>query len=415
MVETIAEARQLPESDVRKLIDDAPFTAKQALAAKLVDELAYAEDFTASLKQRYGENVTFDHDYGKKHGPELDFSSIFTFFKTFGELMNKARGAEKTSIGVVYVDGMIVTGKEEESIFGDSGVAASTTLRRTIAKAREDDNIKAVVLRVDSPGGSALASEIIWHAAEELKGEKPFVVSMGNVAASGGYYVSAGAGTIFAQPGTITGSIGVVGGKLITKGLWDWIGITWDQTKAGQNADLFSTDRRFDERQRAIIRRMMQQVYDEFKNRVIQGRGKKLKKDMEQLAGGRVYTGRQARDHGLVDKIGGLHDAVQFAAAEANLSDYEVKQMPEPRNFFDALVESLTGQKKDQDTPQIILGAPKGTAGWTSQAPGLRDLLPLVRKADPSRFQQIIRALLRIELLGGEGVLLVTPAEIDVR
>ncbi len=416
MVEGIAESRQLSEEEVRRQIDQAPLTARQALEAKLVDELAYAEEFTESLKKRYGPEVEFDHDYGKKKGPELDFSNIFALFKTLGEVMNKARGAEKTSIAVIYVDGMIVTGKQEDGIFGDSGIAASTTLRRTIAKARDDDNVKAVVLRVNSPGGSALASEIIWHATQELKGSKPFIVSMGNVAASGGYYVSAGAATIFAQPGTITGSIGVVGGKLVTKGFWDWIGITFDQTRMGQNADLYSTDRRFDDRQREIVRRMMQQVYGEFKDRVTRGRGDKLKKDIEEIAGGRVYTGRQAQANGLVDKIGGLHDAVQFAAAQANVSDYEVRQMPEPRNFFDALMEGLTGEKQDKNTPQIAVSGPSADApGWTAQAPAIRELLPLLRGLDPLRFEQVTRSLLRIELLGRESVLLVTPAEIGVR
>lgn len=420
MVETVAEARQLSADEVRKLIDQAPFTAKRALAAKLIDEVAYAEDFTASLKKRYGEESEFNHDYGAKKGPELDFSNIFALFKTFGEMMGKARTGGKTEVAVVYVDGMIVTGKAEEGIFGESNQAASTTLRRTLAKARDEDSIKSVVLRVNSPGGSALASEIIWHAAQELKGKKPLVVSMGSVAASGGYYVSAGAATIFAQPGTITGSIGVLGGKIVTKGLWDWVGINFDQTKLGKNADLYSTDHKFDDSQRDLIKRMMQEVYDEFKDRVTQGRGKKLKKDLEELAGGRVYTGRRAQEVGLVDKLGGLHDAIQFAAAEANVSDYEVRQMPEPRNFFDALVEELTGENKEKETPQISIDggnamAGRALSGWTAHAPAIRDLLPFLRQTDPVRFREVLRALQRIELLGRNGVLLVTPTDLEIR
>lgn len=138
----------------------------------------------------------------------------------------------------------------------------------------------------------------------ELKEKKPLIVSMGNVAASGGYYVSAGAATIFADPGTLTGSIGVVGGKLVTKGLWDWAGINFHETKIGKNADLFNTNRPFNEQERAIIRKYMEDIYGHFTDRVKQGRGKKLKKDLDQLAGGRVYTGRQAHANGLVDKLG---------------------------------------------------------------------------------------------------------------
>lgn len=416
MVDTIAEGRQLGADEVRRIIDSGPMTAKAALEAKLIDEVAYAENFTASLKKRYGPEVTFNHDYGAKKGPELDFSNIFSMFKSFGELMAEARSTGKTSIAVVYVDGMIVTGKAEEGIFGDSGQAASTTLRRTLAKAMEDDNIKAVVLRVDSPGGSALASEIIWHATQEVKAKKPLVVSMGNVAASGGYYVSTGAATIFAEPGTITGSIGVIGGKLVTTGLWDWIGITFDQTKMGANADLYSTGKPFTDEQRVIVRKLMEEIYGEFKSRVTQGRGKKLKKDLEELAGGRVYTGSQALKLGLVDKLGGLQDAIKQAASEANISEYEVKQLPEPRNFMDALVEGLTGEKKDKDSPQISIdAAPAAGFGWSLQAPAIRDFLPMLRKADPERFKTVLRSLMRIELLAQEGVLLVTPAEINVR
>ncbi len=419
LVETIAESRQLQPGEVRTLVDQAPFTAKQALKAKLVDELAYAEDFTDTLKKKYGDEVTFEHNYGAKKGPEVDFSNIFSVFKSFGEMMKEARTSGKTNIAVVYVNGMIVTGKQEQGLFGDSNNAASTTLRHTLAKAAEDDTVKAVVLRVNSPGGSALASEIIWHAAEELKTRKPLVISMGNVAASGGYYVSSGGASIFAEPGTITGSIGVLGGKLITKGLWDWAGVTFDQTKFGKNADIYSTHRKFDDTQREQVKKLMAEVYGEFKDRVTKGRGGKLKKDLEDIAGGRVYTGRQAQALGLVDKIGGLYDAIQFAAAQANVSDYEIKLMPEPRNFLDALVEGLTGESKDKNNPQILLDS--GTApllqrfGWTTSAPGVRDLLLVLQHSDPVRFLEVVRSLMRIELLAQEGVLLVTPTEINVR
>jgi protease IV len=408
-VETIAEGRQRTPDEVRSLIDNGPYTAKKALEAKLIDEIAYAGDFAESLRDRYGLGVEFVHNYGAKKGPELDFSSIFTLVRSLGEMMSKARVSARPAVAVVYVDGMIVTGRTEEGLFGSSGTVGSTTLRQELTKAREDDTIRAVVLRVDSPGGSALASDIIWHASNELRDKKPLIVSMGNVAASGGYYVSVGSSTIFADPGTLTGSIGVVGGKLITKGLWDWLGVSFHETKFGRNADLYNTNRPFDDREREIVRKYMQEVYDDFTDRVVQGRNDRLKKDIDELAGGRVYTGRQALANGLVDRLGGLQDAIRFAAGEANISDYDTRLLPEPKNFMDLLLESMTG-KRDEDGHEI-----RYSLGWTLKTPAIAELLPVLERLDPLRARTVLRSLLRIELLSRETALLILPAEITLR
>ncbi|MHC4676114.1 MAG: S49 family peptidase, partial [Planctomycetota bacterium] len=235
MIETIAKGRKLRPKRVRKLIDRGPFSAQEALNAKLVDKLAYADAFVASLKTKYGPDTEFVRNYAKEKGPELDFSNMFSLFKAFGKMMGKQTKSHRQSIAVVYVDGIILTGKTERGIFGSGGSTGSTTLRRILGKVRQDESIKAVVLRVDSPGGSAVASDIIWNATTELRAQKPLVVSMGNLAASGGYFVSMSGGTIFADPGTITGSIGVVSGKLVTKGLWDWLGVSFYELKRGKN------------------------------------------------------------------------------------------------------------------------------------------------------------------------------------
>ena len=411
MVDTIARGRQISKEQVRELIDRGPFTARQALDAKLVDELLYADQIADSLRQRYGQQVEFSHNYGAKEGPEIDFSSPWAVFKFFGEAMSEAQAPAKPSVAVVYVDGLIVPGRSERGLFGGSGIAGSTTLRRTLAKARKDSSVKAVVLRVDSPGGSATASDIIWHATTLVGKEKPLVVSMGNVAASGGYYVSAGAGTIFADQATITGSIGVLGGKLITKGLWDWLGVSFHEVSRGQNADLYNSNRKFDERQRALVREYMQSVYDAFTDRVKKGRGDRLKKELDQLAGGRVFTGRQAQENGLVDRIGGLSDAIKFAASEANVSDYEIQLLPEPANLIDLFIQGLTGEEKDEGADVAI----RTRRFWTLEAPGIRELLQTVRHLDQRRAGMVLRSLLRIELLGQERALLVLPAEIIVR
>lgn len=413
-VQTIAESRQLTPDRVRELIDQGPFTAQEALKAKLIDETAYVEDFVRSLRKRFGDEARLVYKYGAKKGPELDFSNPFAIFKLFGEAVQQKKGAAKPSIGIVYVDGMILTGRTEEGLFGSSGTVGSTTLRRTLNKARDDDSIKAVVLRVDSPGGSALASDIIWHATKELADKKPLVVSMGDVAASGGYYVSVGAGTIFADPGTITGSIGVVGGKIVTKGLWDWAGINWHEYTIGKNAELMSSNRKWDERERAIIRKYMEAVYNEFADRVKKGRGDRIKKDLEELAGGRVYTGKQALALGLVDRLGGLQDAIKFAAAAGNVSDYDIRLLPERKNLIDMILKSLMGgDASDEDS--VLLKATAPRFGWTLQSPAMRELVPALRAMDRTKADAILRSLLRIELLAQEPALLVTPSEITIR
>jgi len=199
----------------------------------------------------------------------------------------------------------------------------------------------------------------------------------------------------------------------VTKGLWDWIGVSFYRDKIGENADMYRTDQKFDDRQRVLVKKMMQEIYGEFTDRVTKGRGKKLKKDINEIAGGRVYTGRQALELGLVDKLGGLNDAIKFAAEKADITDYEIRLMPEPKNFIDMLVKSLSGEKPEKDEGEISMSMQ--LRSWTTQVPMIRDLLPALRQADPDHFQTVLRSLMRIELLGRERALLCLPAEISIR
>jgi protease-4 len=410
MVQEIAEDRQLQPAQVKDLIDRGPFNAKEAKEAKLVDEIAYPEDLIETLKKRYGNDIELVHGYGKKELPEVDLSSPFGLFKFFGEMMNKTRAPSKPQIAVVYVDGMITTGKTEDSLFGDSGLVGSTTMRRLLAKVRTNDKVKAVVLRVNSPGGSAIASDLIWNATQTLGDEKPLIVSMGNVAASGGYYVSAGGATIFADPGTITGSIGVVGGKIVTQGLWNWVGITFHETTYGKHADLYNTNRPFDEQQRQLIRKSMQDIYEVFKQRVSEGRKDKIKGDLEPLAGGRVYTGRQAQSKGLVDQLGGLQDAIKYAASQVKLSNYDVVQYPEPKNFLEMFVKGLTGDEDENgDSIQVV------QRGWLARMPAVSEATRAIGRLDPARTRMVLQMLFRLELLAQENTLLVTPSDLLIR
>jgi len=413
MVDTIAEGRAIPPERVKALIDQGPFNAAEALEAELVDETMDAGAFMETLYENHGQTIELVHNYGAKKGPEIDFSNPFAFFSLIGKAMAKGKQSTKASVALVYVDGFITTGTTETGLFGKNENAGSTTIRRVLAKAREDDSVKAVVLRVSSPGGSALASDIMWKAAHDLADAKPLVVSMGNLAASGGYYVSVGGATIFADAGTITGSVGVIGGKLVTKGLWDWLGVSFHELTLGQNADLYNTNRRFDDRQRALVRKQMQYIYDLFVDRVVQGRGDRLTKDLQDVAGGRVFTGKQAQALGLVDRLGGLENAIAFAAGKANVSDYQIRIMPEPSSFFDAFLKGLTGSEDDEEGSGVDVRA--GSERWLLKLPAVRELLTLLAKADPARARAVRRSLLRLQLLQREGTLLVMPDEILIR
>lgn len=411
LVRMIAESRGLSEERVRSLIDDGPYTAEQALKAGLVDSVQYRDEFLTEIKKIYGEDIIIDNNYGAKKALDIDFSNPFAFFSVVTEMFSPRVKKHKDSIGIVYVEGTIVTGHAQPSPFGAISGAFSGDIRRALDMAADDDSVKAVVLRVDSPGGSALASEIILHATERVKAKKPLIVSMGNVAGSGGYYVACAADAILADETTITGSIGVVGGKIVTSGMWDKLGVHWSEYKRGENSDLLSTARRFDEQQRARFVGWMETIYEVFKGHVVKHRGDKLSKPIDELAGGRVFTGRQAMDNGLVDKIGGLSDAIEYAARKASIADYEVRVIPEPKSFLDTLMSQLSG---DAESP-ADLAVPVKLRLFAPRSPLLGSILPALQRIDPLRVKAVMQALTRLELIHDEGVITMMPETLLVR
>jgi protease-4 len=403
LVQLIAEGRGISADRVRALIDDGPYSAEDALAAGLIDAVRHRQDFVALLKDRYGSSAKIVMDYGKKD-PFGDIPE--NPFEFFGWIVSKLNPAQsKTSeptVAIVYVDGPIQVGSAEVSPFGGSSGAFSTTIRKALDRAADDDSVKAVVLRVDSPGGSALASEIIWNATQRVAARKPFVVSMGNVAGSGGYYVACGASTIFADPTTITASIGVVAGKLVTTGGWNHLGITWSQYQRGKNAAMMSSSAKFSERERAKLVSYMNRVYDIFKGHVQDGRGKKLTKPLDEMAGGRVYTGAQALELGLVDKLGGLDDAIKHAAREAGISGYQIRVLPEPPNIFDI----FTG-KTEQDEYARVTMRPRPRLAET---PAVAATLSALSRLDPQRAAAVRQAITCLELIHAETAVTMMPA-----
>ncbi|HPF41202.1 MAG TPA: signal peptide peptidase SppA [Phycisphaerae bacterium] len=401
MVERIADSRGLTDDQVRGLVDRALFSAEEAVEEKLVDKTMYREDFVAAVKERYGDDVKVTAKYaGKKDELDIDFNNPFAMFKVFGDMLKPPAESTKTAVAVVYVEGPITSGPTQQGMFGGNENAGSDTIRRAIAEAAADSSVKALVLRVDSPGGSALASDIIAEATKRFKDSgRPFIVSMGNVAASGGYYVSTSADMIYAEPTTITGSIGVVGGKFITKGLWDWAGVTTHSYQRGKLADLMSTSHKWEGEEREVIKKMMDRVYGDFKNRVVMGRKGKLTDDIEKLAGGRVYTGAEAIKIGLVDKLGGFTDAIRHAADEAEISDYEIRVYPRPKSPFDILAEVLGGQ----DKPEKFLSTS------LRSLPSLAGAVDAIRVIDPQKARVTADFLRQAEMLQRDGVLLLSP------
>ena len=406
----IAEGRQISADKARALIDDGPYTPERALKAGLIDSVKYRQDFFKDLRERYGD-VKVVKNYGAEKGPSLpqDLMGWVNFLgQVFGGGPTKGRAA---SVGIVYVEGLIMPGSEEPTPFGGSSGAKSSSIRKALNKAAKDDSVKAVVLRVDSPGGSAMASEIIWHATQHVAAKKPLIVSMGNVAGSGGYYVACGGHAIFADETTITASIGVVGGKLITTGMWDWFGVDWKEYKRGENSAILSSSHRFSEEERARVRDWMNEVYEVFKGHIADARGTKLTKPLEEMAGGRVYTGKQALDLGLVDRLGGLDDAIKYAAAQANISDYEIRVIPKPKHIFEMMMEGfMRGEEEDEEVSGRVT-APL----FSPDSPLMGELIPMLERLDPLRTQAILRTLQRIELIHEEGAVTVMPVEIIIR
>jgi len=301
-VESIASARGLTHDRVRELIDTGPRTASEAQAAGLVDKLGYRDQAYDAMRARTGGE------------PELLFADRWRPRRKIAPPPHR-RG----HVAVVEVRGAITTGRSRRSPLGRQ--AGSDTVSAQLRAAHDNERARAVVLRVDSPGGSAVASDVIWREVCRLReAGKPVVVSMGNVAASGGYYIACPAEVIVALPSTLTGSIGVLGGKLVVDHLLDRLGLNTGTVQQGARALMYSGRRGFDEDERARFGVMIDSIYTDFVAKVAAGR-KRSASEIEAVARGRVWTGRDATEAGLVDELGSLRDAVRIARERANLPE----------------------------------------------------------------------------------------------
>lgn len=408
-IDMIADGRQKTREEVRGWVDKGLYSAEEAQKLGIIDAAECRADLLSKIKKEHGENVKLPKKYGKQESDTLDLSSPLGVFKLWADLLGGSKKAQgKTSVAIVYVDGPIVPGSPEPSPFGSQGVAYSNPIRKALDDAAEDDSVKAVVLRVDSPGGSAVASEIILQATKRVAEKKPLIVSMGNVAGSGGYYVSCGAKTIVADAGTITASIGVVAGKLATKEMWESIGVNWHPIERGKNSGMLQSGEVFTPEQKENLQNWMNEVYDVFKGHVVAIRGDRLTKPIDEVAGGRVYTGRQALELGLVDRIGTLRDTIELAAKEAQLEEgkYEVRVIPKPKNIIEMLLGDLA-ETKEEDEKHLELD---GSVRKSLQTQSLWDAAAnILQRVEPIRATAVRRALIQLEILQRDGVSLAMP------
>ncbi|HLF52114.1 signal peptide peptidase SppA [Flavobacterium sp.] len=294
-------------------------TPEMAKAQKLVDKIVYEDVYHDDIRKIL--KVDKDEDYNKIS--ILDYTeNVATTSKTH---------KTKNKIAIIYAQGEIGSGEGDVNYIGEG------SMRRSLQEARKDKNVKAIVLRIDSPGGNALTSDLIWREIELTKKTKPVVVSMGNLAASGGYYIACNANTIFAEANTITGSIGVFGTLPNFAQLTDKIGIDVEQVNTHENAADYSVFRPLDDKFRAVTQETVERIYNTFVNRVANGR-KMTFAQVDAIAQGRVWSGTEAIKIGLVDKIGGMDDALKQAASLAKIKNYKTQNFPEyEKNLMDLL------------------------------------------------------------------------------
>ncbi|HEV8121003.1 MAG TPA: signal peptide peptidase SppA [Candidatus Polarisedimenticolia bacterium] len=351
----IAASRHMTDDEVTALIDKGPYLGPDALEAKLVDRLGYHDELIDALKE--------------KNGGHLPLVKVRKYLKA-GRLWDHGE-----RVALIYGVGNVTRGESDSNPVTGGQNMGSDTVAKAIRDAREDDSIKAIVFRVDSPGGSYVASDIIWREVSLTKGKKPIVVSMSDVAGSGGYYVAMAADRIVAQPGTITASIGVLAGKFVTKGFWDMVGLTSDPVQRGRHATYFSSEQAYTDEERALFKGWLQRVYKDFVGKVAQGRNKTFD-EVHAIAQGRIWTGEDALKLGLVDELGGLPEAIAAAKKLAHIGEKEsidLVEVPEPKSFLESFFErddqSTTGLDRFQTQVRSFIE--------TGRLPGGDDVLSM--------------------------------------
>src|SRR6267154_244020 len=329
----ICEARHIDPAQFDALVDKGPFLGKEALDAKLVDGMAYRDEVYARVKDQAGSGAKLlylpqylyragrPHDSGKK-------------------------------VALIFGVGQVMRGKSDFSPINGSVTMGSETVAGAFRDAIEDKDIKAILFRVDSPGGSYVASDTIYREVlRARKAGKPVIVSMGNLAGSGGYFVAMAADKIIAEPGTITASIGVLGGKMLTSGLWDKVGLSWDEIHQGENATMFTGTHDYTPAEWSRFQAWLDRVYVDFTGKVADGR-KLPKEKVLEIAKGRIWSGQDAKNLGLVDELGGYETALRLAKKAAGVpdgDDVKIVVYPRPKTFLQSVIERRGADNSDKE------------------------------------------------------------------
>lgn len=368
LVRGIAEGRRKSEADVRALIDNGPFLPEDALRAGLVDDVLYEDQVNDRLRASGASSTRRQID-------EDDYARV-SVSGTSG------RGPR---IAVIYATGTINTGKSGYDPV-NGAVVGSETLIDYIREARKDSSIRAIVLRIDSPGGSATASDAIWRElmiARTERADRPLVASMSDLAASGGYYIAMPAQAIVAQPSTLTGSIGILGGKVVTGGIYEKLGANIDSTSIGRNAEIDSPVRPYNAQELKKLNEQLQAFYDQFVEKVAQARHSTPEK-IDAIAQGRVWTGQQAKQNGLVDALGGLDQAIALAKQRAKIpagSPVTLVVYPPRKSFYELLADEFGGGSQSAAVSAWM--SANLTRGEIEAIRTLRGPLAIFRRGEP--------------------------------
>lgn len=423
ILDAVAEGRDMgPDQVEDRFADSFTMADDDAVRTGLIDDLV-DRDMVTVTGQVFGDQFMWDEQMGRASRRQ-NMDNPFAFFRM---LFQPSRATvSRQSIAVVHAQGPISSGDSQmrgpQAALFSNPTIGSRTMVRALGDARDNSLIKGVVVRIDSPGGSALASEVIWQAIRDCAAVKPVFVSVGPMAASGGYYIASAGQSIFASPTSIVGSIGVVGGKLAMGGLYDWAGVSVHRRTRGPMADLFNSVEPFTEQQRHVIRKSMQQVYQQFQDRVMTGRKGQIN-DFDAVAQGRVFTGRQALANGMVDQLGGLNDAILAMAQKLNLDEgqYGLVHLPAPPSLPEILEKVFGVQASGRRGLSGMMMASHGSANPATQAMPWMAMarhpqLAIARAAlGPRRWSSIERVLMGITLLQREPTLLLMPHAIAWR
>ncbi len=396
-IDRLGSGRGLSREQVEKAMESCFFAdGETAIRHGLIDAAIDRLDLEARLEALYGDDFIWDKKLSPKEKSGPDFASM-NFFEAFSQIMKmldkSAATPQRDTIAIVHIDGAIMDGESSSGGFFSDATVGSLTIRKALSELEDDSLIKGVIVRINSPGGSAIASESIWLGLRRLAQTKPVWVSVGSMAASGGYYIAVAGERIYVTPSSIVGSIGVVGGKLALGGVYDKLHINVVPRMRGPMASVMSSLNPWNEKERALVRERMQETYDLFVSRVKAGRSEV---DISRTAEGRLFTGDKALTLKMADQVGGLDMAITDLAASLNLraGAFDVKDYPAPKTFEEMLQELL----------------PMGQASHRAAISDVAALQALRQLVGPQAWLQLQTALEGAMLMRREPVVLIMPS-----